>query len=51
VGTIGDIADRIDADAPDGPVLVMIGKAMAEVVARDVTDRAPLMPAKAGIQG
>ena len=51
VGTIGDIADRIDADAPDGPVLVMIGKVMAEVVARDVTDRAPLMPAKAGIQG
>jgi uroporphyrin-III C-methyltransferase / precorrin-2 dehydrogenase / sirohydrochlorin ferrochelatase len=29
-GTIGDIADRI-ANAPDGPVLVMIGKVLAEV--------------------
>jgi uroporphyrin-III C-methyltransferase/precorrin-2 dehydrogenase/sirohydrochlorin ferrochelatase len=30
-GTIADIADRIEADAPDGPVLVMIGKVLAEV--------------------
>ena len=31
-GTIADIADRIEADAPGGPVLVMIGKVLAEVV-------------------
>ncbi len=31
-GTIGDIAERIEADAPDGPVLVMIGKVLAEVM-------------------
>ena len=31
-GTIADIAERIDADAPDGPLLVMIGKVLAEVV-------------------
>jgi uroporphyrin-III C-methyltransferase/precorrin-2 dehydrogenase/sirohydrochlorin ferrochelatase len=30
-GTIADIADRIGADAPDGPLLVMIGKVLAEV--------------------
>src|SRR3954469_20860937 len=30
-GTIADITDRIDADAPDGPLLVMIGKVLAEV--------------------
>jgi uroporphyrin-III C-methyltransferase/precorrin-2 dehydrogenase/sirohydrochlorin ferrochelatase len=29
-GTIGDIADRVEADVPDGPVLVMIGKVLAE---------------------
>jgi uroporphyrin-III C-methyltransferase / precorrin-2 dehydrogenase / sirohydrochlorin ferrochelatase len=28
-GTISDIADRLDAAAPDGPVLVMIGRALA----------------------
>ncbi len=32
-GTIADIADRIDGDAPDGPLLVMIGKVLAEAVA------------------
>jgi uroporphyrin-III C-methyltransferase/precorrin-2 dehydrogenase/sirohydrochlorin ferrochelatase len=32
-GTVGDIADRIEADAPGGPVLVMIGKVMAEIAA------------------
>ncbi len=31
-GTIADIAERIDADAPDGPLLVMIGKVLAQVV-------------------
>jgi uroporphyrin-III C-methyltransferase/precorrin-2 dehydrogenase/sirohydrochlorin ferrochelatase len=30
-GTIRDIAERIEATAPDGPVLVMIGKVLAEV--------------------
>jgi uroporphyrin-III C-methyltransferase / precorrin-2 dehydrogenase / sirohydrochlorin ferrochelatase len=35
-GTIGDIADRIEIAAPEGPVLVMIGKVLAEVaVARN----------------
>ena len=33
-GTIADIADRIEADAPGGPVLVMIGKVLAEVARR-----------------
>ena len=32
-GTIADIADRIEADAPGGPVLVMIGKVLAEAAA------------------
>jgi uroporphyrin-III C-methyltransferase/precorrin-2 dehydrogenase/sirohydrochlorin ferrochelatase len=32
-GTIGDIADRIETAAPDGPVLLMIGKVLAEVSA------------------
>ena len=30
-GTIGDIADKIEADALDGPLLVMIGRVLAEV--------------------
>ncbi len=30
-GTIADIADRIEVDAPEGPVLVMIGRVLAEV--------------------
>ncbi len=38
VGTIGDIADRIEADAPGGPVLVMIGKVLAEVVEAQHSD-------------
>jgi len=29
--TIGDIADRVDAAAPDGPLLVMLGNALADV--------------------
>jgi uroporphyrin-III C-methyltransferase/precorrin-2 dehydrogenase/sirohydrochlorin ferrochelatase len=32
-GTINDIAERIEAEAPDGPVLVMIGKVLAEIAA------------------
>jgi siroheme synthase len=31
-GTIGDIADKIEHRAPEGPVLVMIGRVLAEVV-------------------
>jgi uroporphyrin-III C-methyltransferase/precorrin-2 dehydrogenase/sirohydrochlorin ferrochelatase len=31
-GTIADIADKIEAEAPGGPVLVMIGRVLAEVV-------------------
>jgi uroporphyrin-III C-methyltransferase/precorrin-2 dehydrogenase/sirohydrochlorin ferrochelatase len=38
-GTIGDIADHVDAQAPDGPILVLIGKVLAEIV-----------EAKAGVQ-
>jgi uroporphyrin-III C-methyltransferase/precorrin-2 dehydrogenase/sirohydrochlorin ferrochelatase len=49
-GTIADIADHIDADAPDGPLLLMIGKVLAELAARTEPE-APLMPAKADIQG
>jgi len=30
-GTIADIAERVEAQAPDGPLLVMIGKVLAEV--------------------
>jgi uroporphyrin-III C-methyltransferase/precorrin-2 dehydrogenase/sirohydrochlorin ferrochelatase len=40
-GTIGDIADRIAAHAPDGPVLVMIGKVLAEVVEQQALEDAP----------
>jgi uroporphyrin-III C-methyltransferase/precorrin-2 dehydrogenase/sirohydrochlorin ferrochelatase len=49
-GTVGDIADRVEADAPDGPVLVMIGKVLSEVVDSQTAQHTPLMPAKAGIQ-
>jgi uroporphyrin-III C-methyltransferase/precorrin-2 dehydrogenase/sirohydrochlorin ferrochelatase len=31
-GTIGDIASKIEGRAPEGPVLVMIGRVLAEVV-------------------
>jgi siroheme synthase len=49
-GTIADIADRVGANAPEGPVLVMIGKVLTEVVEEQAADVPPLMPAKAGIQ-
>ena len=49
-GTIADIADRIEADTPEGPLLVMIGRVLAEVVEEHATAVTPLMPAKAGIQ-
>ena len=45
-GTIADIADRIDADAPDGPVLVMIGKVLAQVV-EDAALETSLIPTRA----
>ena len=47
-GTVADIADRVEADAPDGPVLVMIGKVLAEVAEARTNNSLPLMPAKAG---
>jgi uroporphyrin-III C-methyltransferase/precorrin-2 dehydrogenase/sirohydrochlorin ferrochelatase len=50
-GTIADIADKVEADASDGPVLVMIGKVVAEVVEAQSIDKLPLVPAKAGTQG
>jgi len=31
-GTVADIAERVDAQAPDGPLLVLIGKVLAEIV-------------------
>src|SRR5947207_5918594 len=40
-GTIADIADRIEAVAPDGPLLVMIGKVLAEVVEVQTLATAP----------
>jgi uroporphyrin-III C-methyltransferase / precorrin-2 dehydrogenase / sirohydrochlorin ferrochelatase len=40
-GTIGDIADRIETAAPDGPVLVMIGKVLAEVAEAGLLAVAP----------
>ena len=48
-GTIAGIADRIEADVPDGPVLVMIGKVLAEVVEAR-SQEYPFVPAKAGTQ-
>jgi uroporphyrin-III C-methyltransferase/precorrin-2 dehydrogenase/sirohydrochlorin ferrochelatase len=48
--SIGDIAEKVGADAPNGPVLVMIGRVLAEVVEAQSSNEAPLMPAKAGIQ-
>jgi siroheme synthase len=52
-GTIADIADRIEMDAPDGPLLVMIGKVLAEVGAATnsaVADvPSPHSPSKTGV--
>jgi uroporphyrin-III C-methyltransferase/precorrin-2 dehydrogenase/sirohydrochlorin ferrochelatase len=48
--TIADIADKIEADAPEGPLLVMIGKVLSEVVEAHTLNQSPLMPAKAGVQ-
>jgi len=47
VGTVADIADRVEADAPDGPVLVLIGKVLAEVAEANAGSRSP-QQAKAG---
>jgi uroporphyrin-III C-methyltransferase/precorrin-2 dehydrogenase/sirohydrochlorin ferrochelatase len=41
-GTIADIADRIEGEACDGPVLVMIGKVMAEVAGAQASDERAL---------
>jgi uroporphyrin-III C-methyltransferase/precorrin-2 dehydrogenase/sirohydrochlorin ferrochelatase len=43
-GTIADIADRIEAQAPDGPLLVMIGRVLAEVVEAPQVAASPLWP-------
>jgi uroporphyrin-III C-methyltransferase/precorrin-2 dehydrogenase/sirohydrochlorin ferrochelatase len=52
-GTIGDIADRIAADAPGGPVLVMIGKVLAEVLQQQAmlaqSSPSPHRPSKTGV--
>jgi uroporphyrin-III C-methyltransferase/precorrin-2 dehydrogenase/sirohydrochlorin ferrochelatase len=48
-GTITDIADRIGADAPNGPLLVMIGKVLAEVAVNQEPSSRPSV-ARAGIQ-
>jgi uroporphyrin-III C-methyltransferase/precorrin-2 dehydrogenase/sirohydrochlorin ferrochelatase len=47
-GTIADIAERIEAVAPGGPVLVMIGTVLAAVAAQ--TSSTALMPADTGLQ-
>ena len=49
-GTIADIAERFEAVAPGGPLLVMIGNVLAEVAGVEQADDSPLMPAKAGIR-
>jgi uroporphyrin-III C-methyltransferase/precorrin-2 dehydrogenase/sirohydrochlorin ferrochelatase len=40
-GTIADIAARLGAAAPDGPVLIMIGRAFADVQCTEVCGRQP----------
>jgi uroporphyrin-III C-methyltransferase / precorrin-2 dehydrogenase / sirohydrochlorin ferrochelatase len=40
-GTIHDIADRIETAAPDGPVLVMIGRVLAEITEAGLPAVAP----------
>ena len=37
-GTIADIAQRVDAASPDGALLVLIGKVLAEVVEAQASD-------------
>jgi len=48
--TIGHITDKIEEHGLEGPVLVMIGRVLAQVVVSYAADQSPLMPAKAGIQ-
>jgi uroporphyrin-III C-methyltransferase / precorrin-2 dehydrogenase / sirohydrochlorin ferrochelatase len=43
-GTVADIADRIDVAALNGPALVMIGRAMAEVAAAQERPGVPAEP-------
>ena len=40
--TIADIADRIEETAPDGPLLVMIGRVLAEVAEERATPRSSI---------
>jgi uroporphyrin-III C-methyltransferase/precorrin-2 dehydrogenase/sirohydrochlorin ferrochelatase len=46
--TIADIAARLDEAAPDGPVLIMIGRALAEVRGRGSTSRGHARDRRAG---
>jgi uroporphyrin-III C-methyltransferase/precorrin-2 dehydrogenase/sirohydrochlorin ferrochelatase len=48
-GTIGDIAQKIEDRAPEGPVLVMIGKVLSEVVEANVGRNSDL-PAETSAQ-
>jgi uroporphyrin-III C-methyltransferase/precorrin-2 dehydrogenase/sirohydrochlorin ferrochelatase len=45
-GTIANIADRIEAESPDGPVLVMIGRALAEIASANASRRRPTLSAR-----
>jgi siroheme synthase len=46
--TIADIAARLDETAPDGPVLIMIGRALAEVMGRGSASRGHARDRRAG---
>jgi uroporphyrin-III C-methyltransferase/precorrin-2 dehydrogenase/sirohydrochlorin ferrochelatase len=50
-GTIGDIADTIAASAPDGPLLLMIGRVLAEIAAMQAFAIAPFPLVGEGIAG
>jgi uroporphyrin-III C-methyltransferase/precorrin-2 dehydrogenase/sirohydrochlorin ferrochelatase len=47
-GRISDITDRIGADAPDGPLLVMIGRVLAKVIATNLEASSRPSEARAG---
>jgi len=47
-GTIADIAVRLDEAAPEGPVLVMIGRALAEAAQPSAVDGAEAPPLQEG---
>jgi uroporphyrin-III C-methyltransferase/precorrin-2 dehydrogenase/sirohydrochlorin ferrochelatase len=43
-GTVADIADKVEADVPEGPVLVMIGKVLSEVGVGRNSEEAGFLP-------